>query len=79
MFQSENSNNTWICGLYRIDEGFPYFVILTRDAVGDLKKIHDRMPLIMPSSFVTQWIDPTIDPTELLGSAITSLIYENVK
>lgn len=76
MFQPENSTATWMCGLYRIDDGFPYFVILTRDAVGDLKKIHDRMPLILPGSAVSQWIDPAIKPEGLLNLAITEMVYE---
>ena len=76
MFQPVNSNVAWICGLYRIDDGFPYFVILTRDANEEIRTIHNRMPLIMPSAAVSQWINPSIRPEELLDSAITSLVYE---
>lgn len=32
--------------------------ILTTDAVGDLREIHDRMPLIMPFDNWSTWLDP---------------------
>ncbi|WP_076479905.1 SOS response-associated peptidase [Williamsia sterculiae] len=42
--------------------------IITADAVGDLRGIHDRMPLIMPFETWTEWLDPDHPaPTELLG------------
>lgn len=76
MFQPVNSNVTWICGLYRIDDGFPYFVILTRDAAEDLRAIHDRMPLILPSCAVSQWINPAAKPEELMGRMLSNLVFE---
>jgi len=32
--------------------------ILTTDAVGDLARIHDRMPLMLPDSAWKDWLDP---------------------
>ncbi|GED99525.1 SOS response-associated peptidase [Gordonia crocea] len=32
--------------------------ILTTDSVGDLREIHDRMPLIMPSQWWSDWLNP---------------------
>jgi len=78
MFQSENSQITWLCGLYRIDEGFPCFVILTKDAPDEVRKIHDRMPLIIPSGAVSRWIDPASDPKEFPQLAVNHLFYEKV-
>ena len=76
LFQPVDSNVVWMCGLYRIDDGFPYFVILTRDAVGDLKKIHDRMPLILPSGAVSQWINPENDPGRIVGMAVDDIMMD---
>lgn len=76
MFQPENSPVTWLCGLYRIDDGIPYFVILTRDAADEIRAIHDRMPLIMPSSAVSQWINPYSNPDNLVKMALTNLMVE---
>ncbi|BCK53611.1 SOS response-associated peptidase [Nocardia wallacei] len=41
--------------------------ILTTDAVGDLTRIHDRMPLVMPREHWDAWLDPDHPaPEELL-------------
>ncbi|WP_280267001.1 SOS response-associated peptidase [Nocardia wallacei] len=41
--------------------------ILTTDAVGDLTRIHDRMPLVMPREHWAAWLDPDHPaPHELL-------------
>ncbi|MBL1076270.1 SOS response-associated peptidase [Nocardia sp. 2] len=41
--------------------------ILTTDAVGDLTKVHDRMPLPMPQEHWDAWLDPDHPaPAELL-------------
>ncbi len=41
--------------------------ILTTDAIGDLVKIHDRMPLVMPREHWSVWLDPDHPaPHELL-------------
>ncbi|WP_459547708.1 SOS response-associated peptidase [Nocardia sp. X0981] len=43
--------------------------ILTTDAIGDLTRIHDRMPLPMPEEHWAAWLDPDHPaPAELLES-----------
>lgn len=43
--------------------------ILTTDAVGDLTRIHDRMPLPMPRAHWDAWLDPDHPaPAELLAT-----------
>lgn len=37
------------------------FTILTRDAVGELGSIHDRMPLFVDGDHADVWLDPTVD------------------
>ena len=34
------------------------YSILTTDAVGDLREVHDRMPLVMPFDSWDTWLDP---------------------
>ena len=53
---------TWLCGLYRIENGLPVFVILTREPGETIRFLHDRMPLIMPDELVTEWIRPDRKP-----------------
>ncbi len=67
---------TWLCGLYRLENNFPHFVILTREPGESIAFIHDRMPFILPESKVDAWIDPERNPHMLLGSAVTDVIFE---
>ena len=76
MIQPRGTAATWLCGLYRIEEGLPYFVILTREPVEEIRFIHDRMPLIMPEHLVNEWIRPDVKPEELLPYALTDMIFE---
>jgi putative SOS response-associated peptidase YedK len=40
--------------------------IITTEAVGAMRDIHDRMPLVLPASEWSAWLDPRVDPTALL-------------
>ena len=72
--QPKGSTVTWLCGLYRIEDGLPRFVILTTAPVPELEKIHDRMPLMLPAEKTDAWIDPTRNPTELLPFVVKEVI-----
>ena len=69
----KRTSATWLCGLYRFEDGMPHFVVLTRDASEPVKFIHDRMPLIMPDDLVDKWIDPAADPDTLADMALTEM------
>lgn len=43
--------------------------ILTRDAVGTLATIHDRMPVMIPSQMVPDWLSKKITDTDILTAA----------
>ena len=66
---------TWLCGLYRMENGVPCFVILTREPGDSIRFIHDRMPLILPESAVRDWIRPSSCPEDLLSLARTDLLF----
>ena len=70
---------TWLCGLYRIENGMPVFVVLTREPGEEIRFIHDRMPLIMPDKLVNEWIRPGARPEELLSHALTEMVFEKVQ
>ena len=76
MIQPEGSDMTWLCGLYRIRDGLPEFVILTREPGDEIRFIHDRMPLILPESSIDAWIRPETRPDELLAGAVTDMVFE---
>ncbi|MGJ0117618.1 SOS response-associated peptidase [Williamsia sp. MIQD14] len=49
--------------------------IITTDAVGPLRDIHDRMPLVMPSDHWDAWLDPdNPPPTALLAPPSAQLV-----
>lgn len=47
------------------------FTILTRDAIGHLGSIHDRMPVFVDADHADAWLDPTIDNArDILDAAV---------
>ena len=76
MIQPRGASMTWLAGLYRIEEGFPVFAVLTREPSEALRRIHDRMPLILPEEYVGEWIRPDGDPAALLAYALTDMVAE---
>ena len=78
LIQPKGSAMTWLCGLYRIEDGLPVFVILTREPGEEIRFIHDRMPLIMPGDYVDEWIRPDAKPEKLVQAAMTEMVFEKV-
>lgn len=72
------SDVTYLCGLYRLEENFPHFVILTREPSDSVSHIHDRMPFILPESEIETWINPRMNPYLELPHALTDMIAEKV-
>ncbi len=70
---------TWLCGLYRIEEGYPVFVVLTKDPTKELAKIHDRIPLILPTDKIDDWISPSSDPEEIVRFALEDMVIEKAE
>ena len=69
---------TYLCGLYRIEEGMPVFVVLTREPAEEIRFIHNRMPLILPGELVNEWIRPDADPEGILKNAVTDVHFERL-
>ena len=76
LIQPRDSQLTWLCGLYRIEEGLPVFTILTREPSEELRRIHDRMPLILPEEKIVEWITPGSRPEEVMRAALTEMYLE---
>ena len=77
IIQPAGTSVTWLAGLYHTetvnDLTYPSFTILTRDSAGDMRAIHNRMPVILPSSLLEDWITPQSDPAKLIRHALTDL------
>ena len=71
----KDSEMTWLCGLYRIEEGLPVFVVLTREPGEGIRFLHKRMPLILPEEVAGEWIRPDTKPESLLPAALTDMEF----
>lgn len=76
--QPNGQSVTWLCGLYRIEDGFPAFTVLTREPSDAVRRIHDRMPLILPEEMTDAWISPEQKPEDIIRYAVTDLVMERV-
>lgn len=52
------------------------FSILTREAAGTVKDIHDRMPIILDKDNVLDWIRPNGSPSAIVEKMLTNMIFE---
>ena len=76
VIQPAGSAAAYLAGLYRIENGFPCFTVLTREASGEAGRIHDRMPVILPKERIDDWIRPDADPAGVLPHALTEFMIE---
>jgi len=69
-----------LAAIWRMERGarLPRFTILTRQAVGDMLEIHDRMPVVVPRELADTWLLEASKITEVLGQAVTELAIENL-
>jgi len=61
---------------WRQGDGDPVvsMTIITTDAVGPMREIHDRMPLVLPASEWAAWLDPRQDPEPMLTPPSEELV-----
>ncbi|MCL2783927.1 MAG: SOS response-associated peptidase [Propionibacteriaceae bacterium] len=57
------TQDDWLCSM----------AILTRSASDDLGHIHDRMPVVVPSALVDDWLDPTLTDSHLVQDLIHAI------
>ena len=78
--QPKGSSVTWIAGLYRMEEKnglhYPVFTVLTREPSAELRKLHNRMPVILPESVIDDWLLPGSNPEEIINNALTDMVIE---
>lgn len=74
--QPREAGITWLCGLYRLEDSIPVFVILTREPGQSIACIHDRMPLILPKKAIRDWVNPDVNPKDILQYALTDMVAE---
>ncbi len=65
----------YMAGVYRIENGKAVFSILTREPVEQISFIHDRMPVILPSTVKDAWLDLQRPASEVLHYASLEMDY----
>ncbi len=78
LIQPRGVSVTWLAGLYRFEEELPVFTVLTMEPVPELRRIHDRMPVILPEDQVHDWIRPETRPEKVLPHALRDMVLEAV-
>jgi putative SOS response-associated peptidase YedK len=71
------SGMIYFAGCFRQEKDLPIpsFVILTRDAVNGLEKIHDRMPVIIPKNRMIDWLNGG----EGIADSVIELVFQPVE
>lgn len=77
--QPREPGATWLCGLYRLEDSIPVFVILTREPGESIAHIHDRMPLILPKQAIRDWVNPAVRPADILPYALVDMVAEKAE
>ena len=58
-------NILFFAGLYQDTSDGREFVIITKEAVGDVEKIHNRMPVILKAEQIENWLNGNLSPEEI--------------
>ena len=83
MIQSAGEDMTYLAGIYRFEEyrdlKYPVFAVLTKKPTEALSKIHDRMPLVLPSSAIDEWTKPDNKPEDIMEKGLADFFIEKTK
>ena len=73
-----NANGFFLAGIYRIEQGFPVFSVLTKEPVESIAFIHNRMPVILPEEIILDWLNPQYHGQEILNAALQDMSFSRV-
>ena len=79
IIQPAGSEVTYMAGVYRMEDGYPHFAILTREPEEEYRSIHDRLPVILPRESIAAWVNPQSSPEtvqSIAAGAITRAVAE---
>ena len=75
---TQGSEMIYLAGIYRREGNQAACSILTREAADCVAHIHHRMPVILPSEAITDWLNPRYDAVEVLRAAQTNMNFKPV-
>ena len=65
--KDKEGNLLFMAGLYRDADAGREFVIITKDAAGDVADVHDRMPVILRVSQIEEWLSGKLSPDDIVS------------
>ena len=65
--KDKDENILFMAGLYRNTPDGREFVIITKDACGEVKEIHDRAPVILQANQIEQWLSGKLSPDDVVN------------
>lgn len=73
------SDMLYLAGIYHLEnhDGIivPTFAILTRAAAPGISFIHQRMPVMLPSTSMADWLNPDYKAEDIIHSALLDMEY----
>ena len=54
----------------------PMSTVITKEAVGSVRDIHGRMPVIFDKNTLQDWIRPDGDPSAIVEKALSNMVFE---
>jgi putative SOS response-associated peptidase YedK len=64
--KDKEGNLLFMAGLYRETADGREFVIITKDAYGDVTDVHDRMPVILRVDQIEAWLNGKLSPDDII-------------
>jgi len=64
--KDKDGNLLFMTGLYREGEKGREFVIITKNAKGDIINVHDRMPVILKVNQIKDWLFGKLSPDDIV-------------
>jgi putative SOS response-associated peptidase YedK len=76
ILQPSGQDLGFFAGVYHLEDGLPFFLILTREAVENVAYLGANMPLMLPSYALRSWTDPQKAVRPFLADPVVELITE---
>jgi putative SOS response-associated peptidase YedK len=70
MLKDKQGNLLFMAGLYRNTDAEREFVILTTEAEGEMREIHDRAPVLLTVNQIEGWLNGTLRPEDVNKNAM---------
>jgi putative SOS response-associated peptidase YedK len=74
LIKDQDGNLLFFAGLYREAAEGREFVVITKDACGDVTGIHDRMPVVLRADQIESWLNGKLAPYNIMKMDFNALV-----